>query len=512
MKGLLSHNAKHLVLACVVATMVMLCVAPAFAQGGGGAYGNVQSTCQMIRQQVESSDLDGAWLTEYIVTCTKTVVLQAFREFLYQFYTIVHVIITAALTLAVVLFGVMLMTGVIEKSARDSFVGLFKFACVLFFVRPDTVDQIFNMGMDAMDGLTDIVFQFGKGSGSSGRCFDNATIWDRVDCMLDVLIGIVKGGGAGGGASDVQGISRGTMHFWMSSIAGSGIGALVGVLGFYTAYQVLMATIKSIHTYLAAIIALAFVLMLAPMFVPMIMFKASRTYFDKWQRIATSFVLQPVILFAFLSLMMIALEDMLIGQNNPGSYYKVACGTQCLQRDGFISKVLTEGGGIQTGGNFAGDSSRFNLANTAKTSGLRTGSAGSVPYLRGPDPKGGRGGASAMVRTGDRFDKIDYTKEASLSGAGDETKQQEKQALVAVALALTAFVFISMLNYIPNLATDLAGGLYEVPNLFKEMGSQLPGGEQMSNALKGVSSRVNAQFSSGIDSIRKSAESMVGRR
>lgn len=465
-------------------------VAPAFAQG---AYGNVQSTCQAIRQQVEGSDIDGAWLTEYIVTCTKTVVLQAFLRFVVEFYTIMHEIIMAAMTLAVTLFGVLLITGMIEKSARDTFVGLFKFGCVLFFVRPDTVTQIFNMGMDAMDGLTDIVFQFGKGG--SARCYDNATLWDRVDCMLDLLIGIVKKGGAGGGAAgaDVQGISRGAMHFFMSNIAGSGIGALIGMLGFYVAYQMLMATIKSIHTYLAAIISLAFVLMLAPMFVPMIMFKVSRTYFDKWHRISTSFVLQPVILFGFLSLMLIALEDMLVGEDNPGAYYRVACGPQCLQKDGFISKVLTEGEGIETGGNYYGSSSRVNLANTARTKASLVDTGVFGRYMSAKPQKGNTVGS--FFGAGGRFDRVDYKKQAQLTGAGDETKQQEKMALSAIALALTAFVFISMLNYIPNLATDLSGGLYEVPNLFKTMGEKLPGGEQMQKVIGDLGNRVSQNAS-----------------
>lgn len=496
MNGLRKQFMKWCLAGLMSGLVLVSSVAPAFAQDGG-AYANVKSTCQQIRQQVESSDKDGAWLTEYIVTCTKTVVLDAFRKFIYEFYTIMHEIIMAAMTLAVTLFGVLLITGMIEKSARDSFVGLFKFGCVLFFVRPDTVDQIFNMGMDSMDGLTDIVFQFGKGSGGSGRCFDNDTMWDRIDCMLDLLIGIVKsGGGAGGGAGagELQGISRGTMHFLMSNIAGSGIGALVGMLGFYTAYTILMAAIKSIHTYLAAIIALAFVLMLAPMFVPMIMFKASRTYFDKWQRIATSFVLQPVILFGFLSLMLIALEDMLVGQDNKGSFYQVACGQQCLQKGGFISQVLTQNGGIETGGKYTGESSRVNLANGSKDSGTMVGGAfGNYIKSSAAAKPGGAGGA--LFGAGERFDKVDYKKEAQLSGAGDETKQQEKLALSAIALALTAFVFISMLNYIPNLATDLSGGLYEVPNLFKTMGENLPGGDQMKGVLSQLGDRVSRNFS-----------------
>lgn len=468
----------------------MLPVSQAHAQG---AYENVKSRCEQIKQEVSSSDKDGAWVTEYVVMCVKTVMREAFLKFLNGFYPVVASTITVAMTLCVTLFGVLLVTGIIEKSSRDSFVLLFKLGCILFFVKPSTVTQIYDMGNDSMDGLTDIVFQFGKGNGGSGRCFDNDTMWDRIDCTLDVLIGTAKGGGAGAGGGQ-EGITRGLMHMNFSLMASTGMAAFVGLIGMYTTYQVLMATIKSIHTYLAAIMGLSFILVFAPMFIPMIMFKSTRTYFDKWQRIATSFVLQPVILFGFLSLMLIALEDILI--SGDGSYLKTVCGEQCAQRDTFPSKVCSDSGACvskQTGG-----STLVDIGNSAEGSvkKVKGGFFGNQAPVRASGDTKKRSGLQAAAGSM-FFDSVNMTKMASLSGKGSETEQQKALALSAVALALAAFVFISMLNYIPTLATDLSGGAGEVPNLFHSVGQHLPGGDQLKQFTDkmtgGLSDKIGAQ-------------------
>jgi hypothetical protein len=55
---------------------------------------------------------------------------------------------------------------------------------------------------------------------------------------------------------------------------------------------------------------------------------------------------------------------------------------------------------------------------------------------------------------------------------------------------MTTFVFISMLNYIPIMATDLAGGVFEVPNLYEKVGQKFAGADQAErlahNASRGL--------------------------
>lgn len=77
-------------------------------------------------------------------------------------------------------------------------------------------------------------------------------------------------------------------------------------------------------------------------------------------------------------------------------------------------------------------------------------------------------------------DGLDYEKLAEvMRGASDDAEAKEKLAYGAIILALTTFVFISMLNYIPVLATDLSGGVFEVPNLYEKVGQNFIGANQV---------------------------------
>lgn len=476
----------------------------AFAQGAsdGGAYANVKQRCKQIKQEIVSSDKDGIVLSEYIVECTKTIVKEVFTQFINGFYPAVKKAIVAALTLAVTLFGVLQLTQALEKPGRDAFVGLFKLSCVLFFVLPDTVQQIFDMGLEALDGLTDLVFQFGKNT-TSQRCFDNDTVWDRVDCMLDVLIGL-KGtdseakslsgflGGAGG--DEHTGAARGLMHFATTSLfSAGGMGALIGLLTFYIAYTMVMATVKSVHTYLAAVVGIAFVLVFAPLFVPMIMFRLTKQFFDKWQRIATSFVLQPVILFGFLSFMMIAMDKMLIADD--GSLLKTAFGEKADSKKEVPGELIERAGALGTkamSGLFTPQHFIGNRPNAGKEDvGMFT--TYDSPIKNTP---GSRQVSSGLV--GAHVFSYDFAKLCDGKKA-DAAKCSEAIAYTTLVVALTAFVFISMLNYIPNLATDLAGGMYEVPSLYDEVGQKLPGKEMLEQRFKAGAAGAQGRFKKAIE-------------
>ncbi|MCI5049443.1 MAG: type IV secretion system protein [Rickettsiales bacterium] len=503
-QGLGSRSFNGLVIAIVVLALVstLFAMMPdnAYANDGSGAYSNVKSKCQQIRQQVESSDIDKAWLTEYIVKCVKEVVREVFTQFINGFYPHLEGAIAAALTLAVTLFGALILTQQLEKPNRDTFVTLVKLASVLYFVKPETVTWLFESGLDAMDGLTDLVFQFGKGA-NSPRCIDNATVFDRIDCMLDVLIGIVKPEGQGNNGNNYVGISRGLLFFFASSMfSKGGAGMIIGLVGFYTVATFTMATIKSIHTYLSAIVALSFILCFAPLFVPMLMFKVTRTYFDKWHKITTAFILQPVILFGFLSFMMIAMDKMLLSEDG---FMGTVFGPQSQQKDFNPNKAMETSGGLKyvSPGYFWGVS--YASATPGLSSEQGTGVLGNSFPTAGKT-KSHQQKTNDFGKTSTMLPSVDFSKMCQ-GGGGDAAKCTEQSILSAVSIALTAFVFISILNYIPNLATDLSGGIYEVPNLFNEVGSKLPGMEAIQKEISGATNGMT-------EGIRSQLRSMVGRR
>lgn len=471
-----------------------------------GEAGNVEKRCKEIREEIKSDDKDGVWLSEYIVTCVRTVVTEAFVKLVEGIYPAVEGSVRAGITLAVVVFGVMLASGLVEKTARDTFVLLLKIACILFFMQVSTVKWVFEVGLDSMDELTDLVFQFGKGS-ATGRCSDNETLWDRVDCMLDTIIGI-KDESTGSAPGNDEGIERGLIHFFFSNMVSSGVGFIIGALGVYVMFSFVMALVKSIHTYLAAILGLGFILIFMPMFVGFILFKATKNYFDKWYRIAISMILQPVILFGFLSLMMIAMDKVLVSGDH--SMLNTATGGRCTNET--ISRCY-ENNGVFTNQTM---SQFHDVADPAEVAAPhRQQVRGLVRAPSRPDVTMTEDSTAyqTLFRSTRSFDAVDYERLAQLMGASDDTEAQEKLMLSTITLTLTMFVFLTMLNYIPNMATDLAGGIYEVPNLYQQVGSDFIGRAQMEQVAGNASQRIRRAIDPGSgERLVDRFSALVGRR
>lgn len=489
-------------------------------KSAAGAYNNAGQNCKMIREEIELDDKDGAWITEYIITCIKAVIMGdddygitgAFEIFLNAFYPALEPIIQVAVTLAVILLGAALLAGLIEKPARDVFIFLLKLAMVVYFVQTSTVQWVYDSSIETMDALTDSVFTFGKGGEADGRCTPHAEdiLWDRVDCMLDVIIGIKQeGSGTENKVSpEKSGIKRGMMHFFFANMTSGGMGAMIGLLGLYTLFSFVFAVLKAIHTYLAAVLALSFILILMPMFVPMLMFKVTRNYFDKWYRIAISFILQPVLLFGFLSLMMVAFDIMLVSGNNSimrmiiGDDANTTVLSEALERAGVLEeKKLSQQGII--------------VAQASKVTDGLTGTANGVIAGMKTTQQGrsvrDAGEINNMVLSYRPMEGINYDELAKLmKDTKDGSEAKERMTYAVILLAMTCFIFLSMLNYIPVMATDLAGGVFEVPNLHEMVGQNFLG----ANQAESMANKVSQQVRTGIreNSVFKGFEKMIGTR
>jgi len=60
--------------------------------------------------------------------------------------------------------------------------------------------------------------------------------------------------------------------------------------------------------FISAKIAIAFLIGLAPIFVPLMLLQVTKTYFTKWAMQLLSYLLQPIFIFAFLSLTLVMLD------------------------------------------------------------------------------------------------------------------------------------------------------------------------------------------------------------
>jgi type IV secretory pathway VirB6-like protein len=76
---------------------------------------------------------------------------------------------------------------------------------------------------------------------------------------------------------------------------------LLAYLALALIARVVMTFIKAAFGYIYAIVGITFLLILAPLFVPFYLFKQTRPFCEKWIGFMVSFVLQMVLLFAFLA-------------------------------------------------------------------------------------------------------------------------------------------------------------------------------------------------------------------
>lgn len=81
-------------------------------------------------------------------------------------------------------------------------------------------------------------------------------------------------------------------------------GGLVTLIGALSALTTLYFGFRAIFTYLGAVILIAFVMIISPFLVPLILFQYTQRYFKRWTDLLFAAMLNPVLLFAFLSIFM----------------------------------------------------------------------------------------------------------------------------------------------------------------------------------------------------------------
>ncbi|MFP3031930.1 MAG: type IV secretion system protein, partial [Wolbachia sp.] len=98
-------------------------------------------------------------------------------------------------------------------------------------------------------------------------------------------------------------------------VAGSVIGIifaggqiLIALVAIFMAILLMMVILWLCYVFILSLVALSVIIILSPLFIPMVLFQHTKGYFDGWVRELITYSLYPVILFAFLSFMFIACD------------------------------------------------------------------------------------------------------------------------------------------------------------------------------------------------------------
>jgi len=277
------------------------------------------------------------------------------------------------LILYVVIFGIKLATGITKPNKSELFVFILKFALVGYFAvgSPGEADNqsglylIYEIATDAMNsfssmvigndytgsgpvGATDICNYNSNDSAYGGRGY--LALWDALDCRLAFYLGLANPtpGGAGQ-VSSTDVLASGLFSLIWSMMFSFYFPLLVFMLCF--GIFLLSIVIYFVHVYILALFAIAILIFVGPIFIPMALFDRTKGYFDEWLKLVMAYALYPVVITAFISIM-IASYDQLVYQGCTftsnltiyGFNYWIFDGLQsdtCQQSLGYILSQLT---------------------------------------------------------------------------------------------------------------------------------------------------------------------------
>ncbi len=149
--------------------------------------------------------------------------------------------------------------------------------------------------------------------------------FDSLDCKITRYLGY----GVGLDAPNLM-MLLGVSFIWPFNI---GIYLAVGTL--MMALFVINFAIKAVYMFVASAIGIAIMLYVSPLIIPCILFKKTKGIFDKWLKNLISFALQPMVLFAFVSMALTIMDRYTLGEGiftGSGVDRELVCGYSCIDK------------------------------------------------------------------------------------------------------------------------------------------------------------------------------------
>lgn len=203
------------------------------------------------------------------------------------------------LTLYIIFLGVGYLTGFLDLSSQELIVRVFKMAIVIQLVTADSswsffYNYFFKFFQQGIGEITGIIFGDAivntkitiPGIPAESSCaFQNLSGFATFDKVIKELL------------------SYETSRKMMTLLAWKGGGYVGGAILLGIMYimiaLVLFVLLKSVMIYLMCYLTISLLIILAPLFIPFILFKLTRHWFDGWLKNLVSYFIQPIIILTF---------------------------------------------------------------------------------------------------------------------------------------------------------------------------------------------------------------------
>lgn len=287
-----------------------------------------------ICPNTNSTDLSDG-LVVRIIPCIRDIVVYATSQIMDEVVTHVANVFAALFTLAIVIFGISVVTGHTPSFSQSGIILAIKIAAIIMFANNfngmypmllNALEELLNLmakpAIEAFDkggawnrvsGTTSAILtcEYGKFQASETNIMN---IWNLIDCYIDVILG---------GIFSTTTLKMGFLGFVIGALLSNTIGLFVGFVGLYILASALMTVFRAVYIFLTSYVAFSFMVLISVIFIPTILFQSTKRFFDGWLRITISFLLQPVFVFGYLIMFLVAI-NITIFNGKHSLYYAIA--------------------------------------------------------------------------------------------------------------------------------------------------------------------------------------------
>ncbi len=249
------------------------------------------------------------------------------RSFFQQVQDVMRLVIKMGITLAVVFYGINILIGKANLGDKKSIlVFIFKIALVMYFCVGTAWQDIFFRGFyDSSMVFANMLFkietmkdplqrdgcQFGKVSLSDGTQEvvsiypagkEYLAIWDTIDCKMMRYLGF-------GPQMTNANIASMVFAAWLIGPIGIYFAMSVMIFGFF----LVSLGIRALHIFISSAAAIILLVFVSPLIIPCGMFEKTKGIFEGWLGRLMSYCLQPMILFAYVAVFIMVMDQTLIG-------------------------------------------------------------------------------------------------------------------------------------------------------------------------------------------------------
>lgn len=251
----------------------------------------------------------GQGLVGPIVNCVTAPLEDAATTLFSQLYVALEPAIAGFLVLAVVGFGLKIASGGVRRPFAEIGVMVAKLAAVIYVLEefPAWYPEMLKVMEDLLGIVTEPllngVIACPEATATTGGISAADNVWARIDCILGTMFGvgtIITGGSV---------VAGGLLTTFMGNAFNmTDIGVMVAMAGFGMGLSLFLSVGRAVIGFIAAKLVIAFLVGLAPLFMPFIMLRGTFTYFNKWVMGILSYMIQPMVLLAFLCMFIVSLD------------------------------------------------------------------------------------------------------------------------------------------------------------------------------------------------------------